>query len=59
MSVINSTLFCLDKHKVATGMGTIITTDQAASPCHFNVNRHWGGFGIHTQTYGMGTCLST
>lgn len=41
MSVINSTLFCLNEHKVALGMGPIITNDQAVSPCLFNVNRHW------------------
>lgn len=40
MSVINSTLFCLDKHKVALGIGPIITNDRAVSPCLFNVNRH-------------------
>lgn len=41
MSVINSTLFWLNKHKVALGVGPIITNDQAVSPCLFNVNRHW------------------
>lgn len=56
MSVINSTLFRLIEPKVDTGMGPIITNDQAVSPCHFNVSRHLGGFGIHTWTYGMGTC---
>lgn len=40
MSVINSTLFCLNEPKVAPGMGPIITNDQAVSPCLFNVNRH-------------------
>ena len=41
MSVINSTLFCPNEHKVAAGMGPIITNDQAVSPCLFYVNRHW------------------
>lgn len=41
MSEINSTLLCLDEHKVAAGMGPIITNERTLSPCLFNVNRHW------------------
>ena len=29
MSIINSTLFCSNEHKVAKGMGPIISDDQA------------------------------